>query len=43
MSYVIDDVMNIKLANEWRHAGPYSDLSTHKSLSLTFGYIGEVC
>ena len=22
MPYVIDDVMNIKLATEWRHAGP---------------------
>ena len=42
MPYVIDDVMKIKLATEWRHIG-CSDLSTNKSLSLTIGYIGEVC
>ena len=43
MRYMIDDVMKFKLATEWRHAGPCSDLSTNKSLSLTIGYIGEVC
>ena len=46
MPYVIDDVMKIKLATEWRHAGPCPvravSLSTNKSLSLTIGYIGEV-
>ena len=43
MRHIIDDVMKFKLATEWRHAGPSSDLSTNKSLSLTIGYIGEVC
>ena len=47
MGYVIDDVMRIKLATEWSQAGPFpslcSDLSANKSLSLTIGYIGEVC
>ena len=43
MPYVIDDIMKIKLATEWRHTSPYSDLSTNKSLSLTIDYIGDVC
>ena len=49
MPYVIDDVMKIKLVIELRHASPdsmpspCSDLSTNKSLSLTIGYIGEMC
>ena len=41
--YVIDDGMKIKLATEWRHAGPCSDLSTNKSLNLTSGYICGQC
>ena len=41
--YVIDDVMKIKLATEWRHTCPCSDLSTNKSLNLTIGYMGDQC
>ena len=42
MLYVIDDVMEMKLATEWRHASPCKDLSNNKSLNLSIGYIGEV-
>ena len=31
--------MKIKLAAELRHASPYNDLSTNKSLKLSIGYI----
>ena len=41
--YMIDDVMKIKLATEWRHANLCSDHSTNKSLKLTIGYIGDQC
>ena len=40
---MIDYVMETKLVTEWRQANPRSDLLTNKSLSLTIGYIGEVC
>ena len=43
MSYVIGDIIKIKLATDWRHASPCTDLSTNSSLGLTIGYMDEVC
>ena len=47
MQYVIDDVMKIQTGDRMTsHRSvpcPFSDLSINKSLSLTIGYIGEVC
>ena len=47
VSYVLNDVMKNKTGDGTTSSrsepSPCSDLSTNKSLSLTFGYIGEVC
>ena len=47
MPYVIVDVMKIQTGDRMTSRRsvlcPCSDLSTDKLLSLTIGYIGEVC
>ena len=47
LPYVIDDDMKIQTGDRMTShrsvLSPCSDLSTNKSLSLTIGYIGEVC